>query len=107
MVNIFLDDERFPPCDGREWMIVRNFDQFKELVEQCGRVKIKYVSFDHDLGATGETGMHCAKYLINADLDIDVLARDFSFYVHSQNPVGAENIRCIMDRYIAVKNSII
>jgi hypothetical protein len=56
----------------------------------------KFVSFDHDLGPRRVTGMDFARWLIGYVMDKEVDVSDFDFYVHSQNPVGAENIRSYM-----------
>lgn len=93
MFKVFLDDERMPPIDGSVWIIVRNYIDFMwTFIELQG--KIKFVSFDHDLGHE-LTGYDCAKGLVelcmNDGFDIP------NFYVHSQNPVGAENIRAYLN----------
>ena len=37
------------------------------------------------------------------DNDLDILA-DFSYNVHSMNPVGAENIRAYMENFLKAYN---
>lgn len=87
--NIFLDDERFPSnSDLRDYKIVRNYKDFCELISTLGLPD--FISFDHDLGE-GKTGHDCTKYLIEYCLD-NKLKPNFEFYVHSQNPVGKQNI---------------
>lgn len=120
-MKVFLDDERQPqqcihymhlrigkdnPIYLEDWVIVRNFDQFLLLIETYfeKNIKITHISFDHDLAdlhydpATGKesfsyhekTGYDCAKFMKEfyeeKKLDLPIL------YVHSMNPVGAENI---------------
>lgn len=59
-INIFLDDERFPPKDFK-YSIVRNYDDFVYMIENFGIPN--FISFDHDLGL-GKTGFDCAKFLV-------------------------------------------
>jgi hypothetical protein len=62
------------------------------------------VSFDHDLGEDTETGYDFAKWLVEADLDGRIILLDnFTFTVHSANPVGAENIQKLLDAYLKFK----
>lgn len=118
VMNIFLDDERnprdvtwvkLPDCT---WTIVRNFAEFKEWINKYGIPK--RVAFDHDLaechypGSSPEmelcfkigvipysrldgcTGYDAAKWLCKYCQDNNVKFPEY--YVHTMNPVGAENI---------------
>ncbi|MNE76849.1 hypothetical protein D3C80_1731100 [compost metagenome] len=73
------------------------------------------VSFDHDLGMVAQpagelwvaheieapSGYDFAKWLAEQDMiEPWMLKNNFRFYVHSANPVGAENIRGFMSNYI-------
>jgi hypothetical protein len=101
--RMFLDDERFPPDDGNEWVIARSFDEAMEIMEERGCPT--FISFDHDLGA-GRSGHDLAKWMIDNDhYDIMYIPEGFGFYVHSQNPIGAENIRVDMDNYLHYKKT--
>ena len=79
------------------------------------------ISFDHDLGyeefdtdengkiivtaATAEkNGYDFAKFLVEYDLSTSTMPDNFTFTVHSMNPIGAENIRKYLENYIFVKN---
>jgi hypothetical protein len=97
MWKLFLDDERYP-IDG-SWIIARTFDDACWFITHYGLPT--FISFDHDLGSI-KTGMDFAKWFSNHVLDHRVtLPTGFSFYVHSQNPVGAENIKSYMQAFIA------
>lgn len=99
MWSMFLDDERLPLND--EWWIARTVEQAKYLIGILGTPQ--FISFDHDLG-TPETGYDLAKWLVEQDLDnCYFLPKNFDFYVHSQNVVGAENIRSLLKRYLEIK----
>ena len=100
--RLFLDDERWPslsqlPGDG--WAIVRSVAEAQRIIAEFGMPV--FVSFDHDLGDGAPTGMDFARWLVDQDLDGNPLPPNFSFYVHSQNPVGAENIRSYLGKYLA------
>ena len=98
---LFLDDEREPPMDGHKWVLVRSFDQAKRYVESHGMPP--YASFDHDLG-DGQTGYDFIKWLVEHDMEKNVIKENFDYYVHSQNPIGVANIRGYLSNYLEVKN---
>jgi hypothetical protein len=100
---LYLDDERYPdynPLDNDRWRIARNFDDAVWYVRTYGMPM--YISFDHDLGAPqNRTGMDFAKWLVDYMLDNDIPVDLLAFRVHSQNPIGAENIRMYLNNFIA------
>ena len=100
---LFLDDERHPPSDGYRWIVVRNFDQAKRFVEEHGMPS--HASFDHDLG-DGPSGYDFIKWLVEFDMENSNLAIpiDFTFRVHSQNPIGAANIKCYLSNYLELRH---
>ena len=39
MISVYLDDQRTPlenPSDNTEWIVVKNFEEFTDLVEKTG-----------------------------------------------------------------------
>jgi len=106
--NLFLDDERFPPDDGREWVIARTVEQ--AITECINRGNPSYISFDHDLGENKLTGYDFVKILVEdavhfPEFSVYQLPDNFSFYVHSQNPIGKANIEGLLNNYLKVKNA--
>jgi hypothetical protein len=98
--KMFIDDERAPPGDGI-WVIVRNFADFKLAIDNWG---FPYrISFDHDLGSNEPTGYDIAHWMVDTDLNLSgaFIPADFTFTVHSQNPVGAANIQGLLDNYLS------
>jgi|SRR5271157_5461616 len=108
--SLFIDDERMPPDDNRDWVIVRSSAAAKSTVEQYGVPE--FISFDHDLGGS-DTAVLFVDWLIENALDeidaIDAAGLDVnsdaikfprSYAVHSQNPAGAANIDAKMKRFI-------
>lgn len=101
--NMFIDDERFPPNDGREWIICRNIREVIETCKEYGRLP-DYVTFDHDLGEYEPTGHTIAKWMVDMDMDqIYTFPETFQYYVHSQNPVGKKNIESYLNSYLEQK----
>ena len=96
--KLFIDDERFPPDDGKFWRIARSMDQVKDVLTHFGFPK--FVSFDHDLGENQPTGFDIAKWFVEVDLDYHIIPSDFDFYTHSQNPIGAKNITELLRSYL-------
>lgn len=104
--SLFIDDERDPPRnDGRIWHVARDWEDVMMSLRIHGMPS--YISFDHDLGEGKHTGHDIAKFLIELDIGGDddfALPEDFSYYVHSQNPVGRDNIQGILDSYLRFRN---
>lgn len=117
MKYLFLDDERMPKDVkwiliggvghwGADWHIVRSLTEAKNWILLNGFPDV--ISFDHDLGVAhysgdysdGETGYDFAKWLVEYDMDTLTMPDDFSFTVHSLNPIGAENIRELLENYM-------
>lgn len=122
MKYLFLDDERMPADVtwaliggvgpwGAEWNIVRSMDEASQWVKDNGFPNV--ISFDHDLGlmhyahdySDGKTGYDFAKWLIEYDMDTNTMPADFSFTVHSKNPIGSENIRTVLSNYLWHKSN--
>jgi len=88
MKNLYLDDIR-PIPEGFDG--VRSFEEFVSYITENGLPD--YISFDHDLGE-GKSGYDCAKWLVEYCLDHELDMPEFN--VHSQNPVGRENIEGLL-----------
>ena len=104
--KLFLDDERDSPCDNTKcvtgvpvpkWVIARSSSEAIELVKTKGIPS--FISFDHDLGGD-DTAMKFIWFLINSHIEGSIEAFPTSYYVHSQNPIGVENIKGLMESYI-------
>lgn len=101
--EMFIDDERFPADSiSKSVVIVRSS---KEAIDFCNAVQSfpKNIMFDHDLGGA-DTSMKFINWMIDR-LYIDEprvfkLREDFTFSVHSQNPIGAANITATMNNII-------
>lgn len=98
--KMFIDDERFP---AERMDIFRSYGAAVSWMESHGCPS--YISFDHDL-ADEKTGYDIAKWIVDTDIELDgkFMPDDFSFYVHSQNPVGRDNINALIKGYIRHKN---
>lgn len=111
---LYLDDIRTPieTIEGYQpWSVVRNYEEFVRHIELNGIPNL--ISFDHDLAdehmfdyydkqARGvktisydnfkeKTGVDCLNWLIEYVLD-GKEASPFIVWVHSHNPMGAQNI---------------
>lgn len=124
--NLFLDDVRNPAeCVfyihnsiyvDVTWIIVRNYNEFVETIEEKGLPEI--ISFDHDLADEHyspdmyteiyddlykefkeKTGYDCAKWLVNYCIDNK---KDLpkTILIHSMNPVGRVNIQSYINSYL-------
>jgi hypothetical protein len=95
--RLFIDDCREPATDG--WVIARTSADAIKLLETHGCPF--EISFDHDLGGD-DTAMVFVKRLIGLDLDSGsrFIPNDFTYSVHSANPVGRENIAGLLGGYL-------
>ena len=129
-MNLFLDDVRIPyetgnyiyPVELRsmyrllDWVIVRNYNQFVQIIKNNGLPNV--ISFDHDLGEdeaeslrsegfskrkarehkkTVMSGYDCAKWLCDYCLENGLPIPEY--YCHSMNPTGKENILSLLNNY--------
>jgi|SRR5690606_1584635 hypothetical protein len=89
--KLYLDDIRPIPFG---FVGVRSYSEFVTFIEQNGLPD--FISFDHDLGEE-KTGYDCAKMLVEYCLDRQITLPDFA--VHSQNPVGKQNIESLLGNF--------
>lgn len=99
--SLFLDDERFPVQP--DCMIARSSYEAYYMVTLYGFPT--HIDFDHDLGIRNgeeDTAMTFVKYIENRCIEDNfIIPADFTYAVHSQNPIGAANIRSQMDQLLA------
>jgi hypothetical protein len=114
--RIYLDDVR-TPVDVENWVVVRDYEQFVDKINEIGLENIELISLDHDLGhsamvewhknvyhnyelnydnITEKTGMDCTKWLVEKWMDgspvVDVV-------VHSANAIGSANMMGYINNY--------
>ena len=115
MKRIYLDDVRTPI--DKDWIVVRNYDQFILTVQEIGLANISVISLDHDLGdsamsewhanvyhnykldydnITEKTGYDCAKWLVEQWLNGEPVC---DVYTHSANAIGSANIMGYVNNY--------
>lgn len=105
--NLFIDDERFPSDkDLEQFVIARSSAECITMMELYGCPE--FISFDHDLGGK-DTSIIVINWMIARDLDqisdgSFFIPENFSFTVHSQNPVGAKNIEQLLNRYLRFRS---
>lgn len=112
---LFLDDEREPEdvtwinLPVYDWDIVRTQAQFEHHLTVFGIPD--HISFDNDLGEDAETkvgmgeGILCAHWLVEKVLDDELKWNpNFTYTVHSKNPIAAERIIGLLDPFISYMN---
>lgn len=98
MYTLFLDDLRSPTKDLENVKIARNVSQAIELVEKNGLPSV--ISFDHDLGEGEFTSPRFMWWLIDQHLDEKLDLNSIKkIFIHSANPVGAENLKGTWDGF--------
>lgn len=97
MTKLYIDDLRVPP--DNTWTVTRTYQSTIDFFEIYGLPET--VSFDHDLGEE-KSGYDIAKWIVDAVLDNKVDFPDnFEFKIHSANPVGAKNIRNLLNNFMS------
>ena len=97
-MRIFLDDER-DPVDS-DWIVVRSVEEAQKTCYDKSLGTITEISLDHDLGEGG-TGKDFVNWLICADNagQCGRLPDDVKFRIHTQNPVGRDNMAATLRGY--------
>lgn len=114
-MKIYLDDVR-TPIDP-DWIVVRNYDEFVNKIEELGLENIELISLDHDLGdsamkewhnnvaknytlnyenITEKTGMDCTKWLVEQWMNGKPIC---NVMVHSANAIGSANMMGYINNY--------
>ena len=109
MINIFLDDERYPEdvtwmqLPNVEWCIVRTALDFKDLVLEYGIKNIGYISFDHDINDWSGpedrrevTGYDLLRWMCDLVTTYEIPKCIF----HTQNPIGRNNMESYYNNYL-------
>ena len=97
--NVRTIDMVYPATDIN-FVIVRSFDSCIAYIKENGLPE--FMSFDNDLGEDENKnllpdGYAVAKWLVNeSGLDLT----DFSFSVHSANPVAKKQIESLLNNYM-------
>jgi hypothetical protein len=100
--QLFLDDVRDPPTKG-SWVVARSYEDFKTVLREKGAPDL--VAFDHDLGEF-RTGVDCAKFLIDMDLFSWEKQWNGIFQIHSDNPIGVQNIKFDLECYLRLRDAL-
>lgn len=119
--SIYLDDVRTPiktsTHETPNWIVVRNYEEFIEKIEEIGLENIELISLDHDLGdsaikewhnnvaknytldynnITEKTGMDCTKWLVEQWMNGKPIC---NVMVHSANAIGSANMMGLIWNY--------
>ena len=106
MTKLYLDDIREP--DDADCIVVRSFDEATNFVLERGVPE--FISFDHDLGCSDDgqinhSGYDFARWLVESVISgLITISDDFTFAIHSQNPVGSKNIEMLLNRYMLFRH---
>lgn len=100
MKKLYIDDIRNPK-DPENWVILRTS---KEAIDYVKNNNFSFISFDHDLGGD-DTAMIFVKWLIEYDMihDGQIIPQNFTWNVHSANPVGSKNINGLLRSYMSFR----
>lgn|SRR5690348_3104405 len=86
---VWLDDERPMPKDYNTHVTTA-----EQAIELLKTGKVKVISLDHDLGSGKTEGIAVAKYIEEAAFHGTL--EKIRVYLHTQNPVGKQNMKAAM-----------
>ena len=107
-MKLWIDDIRPAPItsvipDDMEWQVAKSVNQAKKAIEWNEKVSkfmgdkslaIELIDIDHDAGDYAKDGGDYIKLL---DW-LEETGRNYPIRIHSQNPVGVQNMRAIIRR---------
>ena len=97
--KLFIDDIRKP---DKDFILARNVSEAVKLIEEKGFPI--FISFDHDLGENEPSGKDFVNMICDKVLDGEwTMDSNFEFQVHSDNSVGAENIKGMLNSFLRHK----
>lgn len=82
---------------------VESVEEAKKIIKDKGCPV--FISFDHDLADSDQNGFSLAKWLVEKDMDSNqnFIPKEFTFKVHSANPIGKANIESYLNQYLSTK----
>jgi hypothetical protein len=98
MFHVWVDDVRFPPEDHNLWFWARSTDEAKTAIRMYEKnlyVDTILIDLDHDAGDYAEDGGDYIEILNWLERE-GIADTGYFFRIHSQNPVGVENMRRII-----------
>ena len=97
-IRCYLDDVRdMPDLFDVLW---RSTQEGKDWIQKHGCPD--FISFDFDLGGN-DRAIDLVKWLIEQDIEHNIIPKGFGFSVHSANPVGGKQIREMLNNYLEFK----
>lgn len=91
--KLFIDDERNPV--GKNWVIARSSQEAIDCIKLFGTFP-QEIAFDHDLGGD-DTSIKLINWMTEMLIDKKYSFHEkFTYSIHSQNPIGKNNINCCM-----------
>lgn len=100
--RLFIDDERYPKSP--HWLIARTSYDAIRFTREFGLPT--EIAFDHDLGGR-DTAIIYINWLEDFLLDNEIeFPLGFTYSIHSQNPIGAANMKSKMDQLIEHVNGL-
>jgi hypothetical protein len=99
--NIFIDPAKEPQRDGRKWQTARSTTAAAAIMKQLGAPKA--ISINYDLGKDEPYGADIARWLVQLDLNHNILTNDVEFLIHGGSIVDATNMKLIINNYLKFK----
>lgn len=99
--NLFIHPTQEKPRDGRSWQRARSIEAAKNIIQLMG--KPNRILTHYDFPQENITGVAIAQWLIQVDLNFNIIDEEFEFDVTSGNIVEASSMKKLIDNYTRFK----
>lgn len=99
--NLFIDPTKEPQRDGKKWQTARSTTAAAAIMKQLGAPLA--ISVNYDLGKNEPFGADVARWLVQLDLNANILAEDVDLTIHGGSVVDATNMKTIIRNYLKFK----
>jgi hypothetical protein len=99
--NLFIDPTKEPQRDGKKWQTARSTQAAAGIMKQLGAPAA--ISVNYDLGKNEPYGADIARWLVQLDLNHNILAEDLDLTIHGGSIVDATNMKTILRNYLKFK----
>lgn len=99
--NLFIDPVKEPQRDGKKWQTARSLKAAESIMRQLGAPSS--LSVNYDLGKNEPYGAEIARWLVQLDLNANVLVEDVDLTIHGGSVVDATNMKTIIRNYLKFK----
>lgn len=99
--HLHIDNKNEPQRDGKKWQTATSITAAEAILKTLGAPKT--ISMNYDLGKGQLHGDEIARWLVQLDLNHNVIAEDLEYMVHGGSVVDATKMKMIVRNYMNFK----